>query len=430
MSENKFYCFIPFFIFVAIFLGAGILLDDFYKFPAPIAMSIGIIAAFLMYYKTSTQDKILALTKGCGDSNIITMCLIYLLAGAFATVTSAIGGVDMMVNIGLSVIPVQYLALGIFIITCFLSLSIGTSVGSIVALGPIVIALAQKTDVSMGLLCGSLLGGAMFGDNLSIISDTTITATQSIGCDMKDKFKANLKYALPAAFLTIVILIFLGDPSSDTILDIDPNKNYWVILPYIAIIILALLGVQVFVALVLGIVMAAVIGLVQSNFDFIGLVNHIYIGFTSMSEIFFLSMLTGGLAALVEQQGGIKWLLEVMHKKIKSKRTAEYGIAILVSSINVCIANNTVSILIAGNLSRDVTDTYELNRPNVASILDLFACVIQGILPYGAQVLLLLSFAQGELNYTDLLLSCFYIGLLFAITSLSMLFIRKYPQRA
>ncbi|MHC5309272.1 Na+/H+ antiporter NhaC family protein [Myroides sp. LJL116] len=428
MSENKFYSFIPFFIFVAIFLGAGILLDDFYKFPTPVAMCFGIIAAFIMYYKTSTENKIVALMQGCGDSRIITMCIIYLLAGAFAAVTSAIGGVDMMVNIGLSFIPVEYLALGIFVIACFLSLSIGTSVGSVVALGPIVVALAQKTDISMGLLCGSLLGGSMFGDNLSIISDTTITATQTIGCNMKDKFKANLKYALPAALITLVILFFLGDSSKEIILDLDPVHNYWVILPYIAIIVLALLGVQVFIALVLGILMAGIIGLVQLNFDFIGLVNHIYQGFTSMTEIFLLSMLTGGLAALVEQQGGIKWLLALMHKKIKSARSAEYGIALLVASINLCMANNTVAILTAGGLSRDITDTYKLNRPDVASILDIFACVIQGIIPYGAQVLILLSFSQGQLDYLELLSNTYYVGILFVITSLYMLFIKKYPQ--
>lgn len=428
MSQSKFYSFIPFFIFVTIFLGAGIFLNDFYKFPAPIAMGLAIVSAFIIYRNTPTQQKIIALIQGCGESRIITMCLIYLLAGAFAGVTSAIGGVDAMVNLGLQIIPSEYLALGIFIIACFLSLSIGTSVGSIVALGPIVVALALKTEMSMGLLCGALLGGSMFGDNLSIISDTTITATQTIGCNMRDKFKANLKYALPAAFLTILVLIFTAQTPQEIQTDLVLESNYWVILPYITIIVLALLGVQVFLALVIGIALAGVIGLFQVNFDVIELTNIIYNGFTSMTDIFLLSMLTGGLAALVEQQGGIKWLLDKMHKIIKSSRSAEYGIAILVSSINLCMANNTVAILMAGNLSKDITDTYKLNRPDVASILDIFACVVQGILPYGAQVLILLSFTSGQLGYTDLLANSFYIGFLFVITTVFMLFIRKYPQ--
>ncbi|MHC5201669.1 Na+/H+ antiporter NhaC family protein [Myroides sp. LJL119] len=428
MSQSKFYSFIPFFIFVAIFLGAGIFLKDFYKFPAPIAMSLAIISAFVIYRKTPIDQKIIALVQGCGDSRIITMCLIYLLAGAFAGVTSAIGGVDAMVDLGLSVIPAKFLALGVFVIACFLSLSIGTSVGSIVALGPIVVALAEKTNMPMGLLCGALLGGSMFGDNLSIISDTTITATQTIGCNMRDKFRANLKYAMPAAFLTILVLLFQSQASPEMDLVLTQNSNYWVIIPYVVIIVLALLGVQVFVALVVGIILAGLIGLLQVNFDVIELTNIIYSGFTSMTDIFLLSMLTGALAALVEQQGGIKWLLKKMHEIIKTPRNAEYGIAVLVSSINLCMANNTVAILMAGNLSKDITQTYKLNKPNVASILDIFACVVQGILPYGAQVLILLSFTNGKLGYLDLLVNSFYIGILLVVTVVFMLFIRKYPQ--
>lgn len=430
MSGNKFYTFIPFFVFIAVFLGCGIALEDFYKLPSPIAMCIGIVVAFVLFYKTSIHNNTVAFIEGCGDSKIITMCIIYLLAGAFAAVTSAIGGVDMVVNIGLTYIPTQYLAVGIFVIACFLSLSIGTSVGSIVALGPIVVGLAAKADMSLGLLGGALLGGSMFGDNLSIISDTTITATQTLGCQMKDKFRANLKFALPAAILTIVVLLlFSGDSTQETI-TLDLQNNYWLVLPYVLIIVLAMLGLHVFVALFLGILVAGIIGLAHLDFDVFGFANLVYKGFGSMTEIFLLSMLTGGLARMVEKQGGIAWLLTVMRKRIKSAKGAEFGIAALVSVVDVCMANNVVAILVAGNLSSEIATEYKLDRPHVASILDVFSCIFQGIIPYGAQVLILLSFAGNKLDYLDLLQHSYYLGLLFIVTTTYMVIFRKNAQTA
>lgn len=428
MSDNKFYTLIPFFVFVAVFLGSGIALDNFYQLPSPIAISLGIITAFVLFYKTPINDRITALIEGCGDSKIITMCLIYLLAGAFATITKAIGGVDAMVNIGLQYIPVAYLGVGIFVISCFLSLSIGTSVGTIVALGPIVVGLAEKTGSSMGLLCGALLGGAMFGDNLSIISDTTITATQTMGCEMKDKFKANFKIAIPAALLTIVVLVFMKNDTVDVALTLDEHANYVLLIPYVLTIVLALVGIQVFVALFIGILSAGIIGLVQADFDLVGLANHTYDGFTSMTEIFFLSMLTGGLARMIEQQGGIVWILRSMQKRIRTSKGAVFGIASLVSGIGVCMANNTVSILVAGNLANDVATEYKLNRPYVASVLDIFACIVQGILPYGAQILILLSFTDKKLGYLELVSQGYYFAFLFVVTIFYMVFFRKEVQ--
>lgn len=428
MSDNKFYTLIPFFVFVAVFLGSGIALDNFYQLPSPIAISLGIITAFVLFYKTPINDRITALIEGCGDSKIITMCLIYLLAGAFATITKAIGGVDAMVNIGLQYIPVAYLGVGIFVISCFLSLSIGTSVGTIVALGPIVVGLAEKTGSSMGLLCGALLGGAMFGDNLSIISDTTITATQTMGCEMKDKFKANFKIAIPAALLTIVVLVFMKNDTVDVALTLDEHANYVLLIPYVLTIVLALVGIQVFVALFIGILSAGIIGLVQADFDLVGLANHTYDGFTSMTEIFLLSMLTGGLARMIEQQGGIVWILRSMQKRIRTSKGAVFGIASLVSGIGVCMANNTVSILVAGNLANDVATEYKLNRPYVASVLDIFACIVQGILPYGAQILILLSFTDKKLGYLELVSQGYYFAFLFVVTIFYMVFFRKEVQ--
>ena len=428
MSNNKFYTLIPFFVFVAVFLGSGIALDNFYQLPSPIAISLGIVTAFVLFYKTPMHDRITALIEGCGDSKIITMCLIYLLAGAFATITKAIGGVDAMVHIGLTYIPVAYLGVGIFLISCFLSLSIGTSVGTIVALGPIVVGLAEKTGSSMGLLCGALLGGAMFGDNLSVISDTTITATQTMGCQMKDKFKANFKIAIPAALATVVVLLFMKNEATDMVLDLNEQTNYILLIPYIFTIVLALVGIQVFIALVLGILSAGIIGLVQADFDVVGLASLTYEGFISMTEIFLLSLLTGGLVRMIEQQGGITWILKSMQKHIQTSKGAVFGIATLVSGVGVCVANNTVSILVAGNLANDVATEYKLNRPYVASVLDIFACIVQGILPYGAQILILLSFTSKKLGYIELVSHGYYFVFLFLITLGYMLFFRKEVQ--
>lgn len=426
MLTSKFYTLVPFFIFIAIFLGTGVYLEDFYQLPAPIAILAGILTAFLIY-KADFTTKVNEFIQGCGDSKIITMCIVYLLAGAFAVVTKAIGGVDMMVNIGLHFIPVSYLAFGIFIIACFLSLSIGTSVGSIVALGPIVVGLAEQSGISLGLLCGALLGGAMFGDNLSLISDTTIAATQTIGCEMKDKFKANLKFALPAAFITILILLFKGSAteSAEIIVIESMELNYFVIVPYLLIIALAMGGMQVFAALFVGIVVSGLIGFIQGDFTLISFSKEVYTGFTSMTEIFILSMLTGGLAKMMEAEGGIDWLLSKMKNFMKSPQSAQWGVGALVSSINFAVANNTVAILVAGNLAKDIGEEYELPKPTLASILDVFACVIQGLLPYGAQVLILLSFTNSKLNYFELLESAYYIFALLFITIFYMLFISK-----
>lgn len=426
MLTSKFYTLLPFFVFIIIFLGTGVYLGDFYQLPAPVAILGGILVAILLY-KTDFSTKINWFILGCGDSKIITMCIVYLLAGAFAVVTKAIGGVDMMVSIGLHYIPISYLALGVFLIACFLSISIGTSVGCIVALGPIVVGLAEQSGISLGLLCGALLGGAMFGDNLSLISDTTIAATQTIGCEMRDKFKANLKFALPAAIITILILLLKGsNVEVQEMISLGAiEHNYWLLLPYILIVFLAMIGMQVFSALFIGIVISGIIGFVQGDFTLITFSNEIYNGFTSMTEIFLLSMLTGGLAKMMELEGGIAWLLSKMKNFMKSPSSAQWGVGFLVSSINFAVANNTVAILVAGNLAKDIGEEYELPKPTLASILDIFACIVQGILPYGAQVLILLSFTDSKLNYLELFENVHYIFALLIITSLYMLFFSK-----
>ncbi|WP_424000092.1 Na+/H+ antiporter NhaC family protein [Maribacter sp. IgM3_T14_3] len=422
----KFSALMPLFVFVFTFLGVGIYQNDFYALPAPIAVIVGIIVAFILFRQTISA-KIDTLLRGCGDDKILTMCLIYLLAGAFAAITNETGSVDAIVNLGLDVIAIQYIYVGIFIIAGFLSVSTGTSVGAIVALAPIVVGFADKSSADLAILCGALLGGSMFGDNLSVISDTTIAATQSLGCKMSDKFKQNIKIAVPAALFTIAILVFQG-LGLESVVTETTVYNYSIIkiMPYILVIILSIVGVNVFVTLLLGTISAGALGIAYGDFTLIESTKIAYTGFTNMTEIFLLSLLTGGLAALVERNGGIEFILINIKKLIKNKKSAQFGIATLVSTVNLAIANNTVSIIIAGPIAKTINDEYHLDNKKTASILDIFACIIQGLLPYGAQVLMILSFSKGKIDYLELVSNTWYLLLLFIYT---LLFIGLRPLR-
>lgn len=403
---------LPFLVFILLFLGVGIFLNDFYAFPSPLAVIVGIATAILLF-EGSTNAKINTLLEGCGDSKILTMCLIYLLAGAFASVAAAMGAVESVVNLGLSIISPQMLPVGIFLLAAFLSTATGTSVGSIVALGPIVVGLADQSGVSLVLMSGTLLGGSMFGDNLSFISDTTIAATQSLGVKMKDKFKVNFFIALPAAAITLIILFFFGqDPGSAGVLTQVGDYSFIEIIPYLLVILLAIIGVNVFVVLFLGTIIAGAIGILNQDFELLVFTKEVYDGFLSMSDIFLLSLLTGGLAALVSRAGGINYLLKLINKKIRSKRSAQLGIASLVSFTNLAIANNTVSIIITGPIAKEISEDYQLDKRNSAALLDIFSCVFQGLLPYGAQMLLLLSFAEGRFSFLDLISNAWYLLIL------------------
>lgn len=415
----------PLLIFVLVFLGFGIYNDDFYALPSPIAALIGITAAFILL-KGKINEKVDTFLKGCGDGKILTMCIIYLLAGAFATVTKATGSVDSIVNLGLNYVSPAYFPVGVFVIASFLSFASGTSVGSIVTLGPIVIALAEKSESPLGLIGASLLSGAMFGDNLSIISDTTIAATQSLGCQMKDKFRFNSKLAFPAALVAILILIVLGFNQEGTAV-ISGNKefNLVLILPYLLVIALSLIGLNVFVILFAGLIFAGLLGFGYGSFDFIGFAKKTYEGFTSMTEIFLLSLLTGGLAALVEKAGGISFVIKNISKIINSKKTALLGIGGLVTVANLCVANNTISIIISGKVAKEINDKYGLKPQQSASILDIFSCYVQGLIPYGAQILILISLSNFKMEYPDLVQYSFYLHLLLVFTLISIFFSKK-----
>jgi len=411
-KNSSFTALIPLFVFVFTFLGVGIYQNDFYALPSPIAVLAGIIVAFLLF-KQSVNSKIKTLLKGCGDDKILTMCLIYLLAGAFAAITEATGSVDAIVNLGLDYIAIEYIYIGVFLIASFLSVSTGTSVGAIVALAPIVVGFADKGGVSLAVLCGALLGGAMFGDNLSLISDTTIASTQSLECKMSDKFKQNIKIALPAALLTIGVLIFQGMDINNTPTEtVTYSYSIIKIMPYLLVILLSVIGINVFVVLLLGILSAGLLGVLYGDFTLLESTKIAYGGFANMTEIFLLSLLSGGLAALVAFNGGIDYILNKIKALIKNKTSAQFGIAALVGGVNTAIANNTVSIIIVGAIAKTINDEYQLDNKKTASILDIFACISQGLLPYGAQVLMILSFTKGKIDYLDLMANTSYLFLL------------------
>lgn len=413
---------LPFLVFVLTFLSAGILLNDFYALPAPVAVLLGIVSAFFIL-RGATAAKVDALIRGCGDSKIITMCLIYLLAGAFATVTKAVGGVDATVNLGLSVLPVKYLALGIFMLAAFLSTATGTSVGAIVALGPIAVGLAEQGQTNLPLLLGALLGGAMFGDNLSFISDTTIAATQTQECSMRDKFRVNILIAGPAALVTIALLFFTGWNTPDNAALNIPALGasaFWQIWPYLLVIGLAIGGVNVFVVLTVGTLASGVVGLWQGQLELLSFGRSVYEGFTGMTEIFLLSMLTGGLAQMVSEAGGIQYLLQEVSKATRGFRSAQASILALVGGTNTAIANNTVSIVVTGQVVKEISGKYSIDKRKSAALLDISSCIVQGLLPYGAQILILLSFTKGQLNFLDLWANAWYLYLLLLFSLLAI----------
>lgn len=429
---------LPLMLFLCLFLGTGVYLTlegvdfAFYQVPAPVAVLPAIVLAIILSRDT-INETIEQFTRGVGDSNVIAMCLIYLLAGAFAAVASATGGVESTVNLGLSLIPSWFLLPGFFLISAFIATAMGTSMGTLGAVAPIALGVAQTAGIDIAIMGGAVISGAMFGDNLSIISDTTIAATRSQGCEMKDKFKENLRIALPAAVGVLILLAFLGnDAPLPPVGEID-----WVkVLPYVAILVLAMVGVNVFVVLGSGIVMAGLVGLIQApDYGVMNWAKDIYKGFSDMQEILILAMLIGGLGAVMNHQGGLAFVVGFIDKllaKLSAKsdkvsaKSAELGIASVVSLTNLAIANNTVSIIVASDVAKDLAQTHHVEPKRSASLLDIFACSIQGLLPYGAQALMIgAMFSLSPLNVS---IHVFYPMLLAASAILTILLRKRTKQ--
>lgn len=376
----------PLLLFMLLFLGVGIISGDFTTMPLNVAITITVIVALLMNRKEKFATKVEVFTKGAGHSNIILMMLIFILAGAFSTTTEKMGGVTSTVNLGLSLIPENLIIVGLFIICMFVSISMGTSVGTVAAIAPVGFGFAQATDVSAALAMATVVGGAMFGDNLSMISDTTIAAVRTQHTKMKDKFKVNFRIVLPGAILTIVVLFFLTNGIS-----MDHSKSYDFqlvkVIPYLLVLILALVGVNVIIVLIGGTVLSGIIGLIDGSFGWKGLLSAVSKGIIGMEDIAMIALLIGGLVGLIQHNGGIDWLLNVVRGRVKSKRGAEIGIASLVSVADIATANNTISIIMSGPLAKNIADEYDVDPRKSASILDIFGGCFQGLLPYSPQVI-------------------------------------------
>lgn len=377
---------LPIGVFLVIYIGAGIVFNDFYSMPAIVAFLIALAVAFIQNKNYTFNDKMSEIAKGLADENIITMCLIFLAAGAFSGTISAAGGVSSTVNLGLSFMPGNIAIVGLFIIGCFISISMGTSVGTISSLAPIAIGISEKTGINTALCLGAVVSGAMFGDNLSMISDTTIAATKTQGCELKDKFKTNFFVVLPAAIVTIILLfIFASNTGNTTTTDLD--YNILQVIPYIVVLVGALIGLNVFVVLISGTVLSIIMGLITGTLSGIEIFTSMGNGITAMYDITVISIIVSCIGTLVKNNGGIDWILNFIKSKVKGKRGAKVGIATLVAGVDAATANNTIAIIMAAPIAKEISQEYGITPKETASLLDISASVIQGILPYGAQLL-------------------------------------------
>ncbi|EJL6295510.1 Na+/H+ antiporter NhaC family protein [Vibrio cholerae] len=424
-------------VFLLLFMGVGSYLTwqgvefAFYQLPAPVAVLPAVVLAIALS-KESLNRAIEQFLRGVGHSDIMAMCIIYLLAGAFAAVAKATGGVDATVNLGLALLPASLILPGLFVISAFVATAMGTSMGTIAAIAPVALGIAQAADLNLGLTAGVVLSGAMFGDNLSIISDTTIAATRSQGCHMRDKFKENIRIALPAALLALVVFTF----SSQTVQSPQTSDIEWLkVLPYLTILVLAVMGLNVFLVLLVGILMAAGVGGLSDGYSLSTLTKDVYAGFGNMQEIFLLSMLIGGMGELMKQQGGLAFLTQHIsrmidkfarsHSDVQKMRASELGIAGLVALTNVCTANNTVAIIVSGGVAKELAEHNGVTAKRSASLLDIFSCIMQGVLPYGAQALLLGSiFQMSPLSVVSYSYYCFFL----AVAALVAVF-RRHTMR-
>ncbi len=376
---------LPIVVFLLIFIGSGIITNDFYAMPTIVAFMIALAVAFCQNPELKFQDKISVCTKGIGDDNVVTMCFIFLTAGAFSGAVTAAGGADSTVYLGLSLIPSQFAVVGLFLIGCFISLSMGTSVGTIVALAPIAVGVSNATGFAMPLCLSAVVSGAMFGDNLSMISDTTIAAVRTQGCEMSDKFKMNFKIVLPAAIVTAIIYYLMTMHGSSE-LELG-EYNVWQVLPYLLVLIGALVGINVFVVLIFGTVASVIAGVATGAMATNEIFTSIGSGVTSMYDITAITITVAAIGALVKEYGGIDAVLHFIHKNTKSKKGAQLSIAALVAGIDLSTANNTIAIVLAGPIAKEISQEYDIDPRRTASLLDIFASVAQGLIPYGAQML-------------------------------------------
>ena len=414
---------IPLLFFIVIYLGVGIVLHSkgvemaFYQFPSVVAMTIAVILAFLMYHKTGIDNNFKLFARGAGDENIMTMLMIFLLAGAFSSVAGAMGGVSSTANLGLAIIPPRFIVPGIFIIAAFLSTATGTSMGTVGAIVPIAYNMAKTADLNMSFVVAAVLTGAMFGDNLSMISDTTIAATRTQGVDLKDKFKTNAWISIPSALITLSLMVIFSKGGTVT-----GNLDYNLIkvVPYVLVLGLALLGLNVFAVLIIGIISASAVGVGTGAIGLMEVAAKIWTGYQGMIEVFILSMFVGGLAELTKHYGGLKWIIDKTSKLLKGPKSASVGIAALAALTDAATANNTVAIIVTGEIAKEISEKYKIDPRRTASFLDIFSCIMQGFIPYGAQFLLIASLTKNAVNPTSMIPYNWYLIILGIMSIISV----------
>ena len=413
----------PIVVFILFYLVTSIVAGDFYKIPITVAFMVSSIYAIAVFTGRPLMHRINSYSRGAATEQMMLMIWIFVLAGAFAHSAKQMGSIDATVNLALSLLPPQMIFAGMFLAACFISLSIGTSVGTIAALTPIAVGLAQEMDIDLAMMTAIIVGGSFFGDNLSFISDTTIMATQTQGCRLSDKFRVNAFIVMPAALVILLVYYFLGQ---DTIAPKQIPAVEWVkVIPYLTVLVTAVFGMNVMAVLTIGIALCGIIGILSGSMDVYGWFGAMGDGILSMGELIIVTMMAGGMLELIKQQGGIDFIINLLTRRVNSKRGAELSIATLVSLVDVCTANNTVAILTVGGIAKQIGDRYGVDNKKCASILDTFSCTIQGMIPYGAQ--LLIAAGLASINPVAILPYLYYPFALGVVAVLSILL--RYPKR-
>lgn len=412
----------PLIVFLLVYLVSSVVSGDFYRVPVSSAFMISSLYAILIT-GGSVEERIGIFSRGAGHPNVLLMLWIFILAGAFANTAKEIGAIDATVSLTLMLVPEKIILAGLFVAACFISMAVGTSVGTIVALVPIASGIAAELDAPAAMMTAVIVSGAFFGDNLSFISDTTIAATRSQGCSMADKFRANIWIAAPAALITAVLYVFLGSGIGSVP---DSGKvSVIMLVPYLTVMTLSIAGINVMVSLTAGLVCNAVIGMAGGSVGWIDFLSAAGAGIAGMGDLIIVTMLAGGMLGIIRHNGGIDYLIRGLSSRISGPRGAEFSIAALVGMANLCTANNTIAIITTGDIARDISERYRLDSRKVASILDTFSCIVQGIIPYGAQMLMASGLAKvSAVSITEYL---YYPPVLLCVAVMSIVF--GFPRR-
>src|SRR5690606_17746868 len=428
MNKGKFSALIPLLFFVVVYLASSIYLDDFYSVPVLVVFLLALMVAFLQFPKVAFKRKLKAFSEGAGNDNILIMILIFLLAGAFGQISRDMGAISSIVNFSLHYVSPQIIIAGLFLISAFISISLGTSVGTIAALSPIAVGLSENVPDSLAIALAAIIGGAMFGDNLSFISDTTIAATRTQGIDMKEKFKANIRIVAIPMLISFVIYLFFNLGLSDAALQTNGGYELVKIIPYLVVFVIAIMGVNVIASLAVGILVSLIIGGYFGEFTWIEALQSINQGLAGMYELSLICLIIGGIVGIIRMNGGIDYLLYQVLRRVNSTKKAELGIAALTGLVNFSIANNTITIIIVGPIAREIAEKHGVKLTRSASIMDTMSCFVQGIIPYGAQMLAAMAIASFVVSPLEILQYLYYPLLTGFFTLIFIFFGKKQPM--